>query len=91
MPASITGKTQNWFTPNEFLSESVTADTNIDVERITAVFFTDALGVAIDVNVKIGSSTVTFPLPAGRALGIDDETLIIQSDVDGYLHGMGGR
>jgi len=29
MPGSITGKTQPWFTINEFLSEDVTADANI--------------------------------------------------------------
>ena len=89
MPGSITGKTQPWFTVTEEKSGLVSADTDINVKHISAVMFTDAAGLAIDVNVKIGSLTTTIPIPAGTPLGIDDATSVIQSDVNAFMFAMG--
>lgn len=89
MSAGIGKETMNWFTPNEEICESVTANTNIDVTGISAVFFTDVNGDGIDVSVKIGSFATSFPLPSGVPLGIDDNTLVIQTDVDCVMFAMG--
>ena len=85
MPASITGRVQPWFTINEALSESVTASTDIDVSRISAVAF------SVDVEVTIGSLGTAFPLTAGTPMGIDSSTKTIQTDVDAFMFAMGGR
>jgi len=85
MPASITGKTQPWFTINEFLSASVTANTAIDVNKITAVAFD------IDVNLTVGSLGTAFALSAGTPMGIDSATETIKVDVNAFMFAMGGR
>jgi len=91
MPASIQGKIQPWFTPNENLSKSVTASTDIDVSAITAVFFTDASGTSVDVALTYGSFATPFPIDSGVALGIDSSTDTIQVDIDCVMHAMGGK
>jgi len=91
MPGSITGKTQPWFTPNQTLSTEVSLDTDINVENISAVFFTNTTGVAIDVELKIGGLATPFPLSAGVPIGIDDATKVIQVNADAFMFAMGGR
>ena len=85
MPASITGKTQPWFTINEFLSKSVIASTSIDVANIAAVAFN------ADVNITIGSLSSTFYLAEGTPLGIDSSTSTISVDTDAFMFAMGGK
>ncbi len=85
MPGSIEGSTQPWFTINEFISEDVTASTDIDVNKITAVAF-DA-----DVGITIGGLTTVFALAAGMPIGIDATTSTIQVDTNCFMYAMGGR
>jgi hypothetical protein len=85
MPAAIQGQTQGWFTINEFLSKDVSANTDIDVDRITAVSFSE------DVNIKIGSLATLFSLPAGVSMGIDSSTSVIQVDAAAFMFAMGGK
>lgn len=85
MPGSIQGKTQPWFTINEYLSTSVSAGANINVEKITAVAF-DA-----DVNITIGGLETAFALTSGTPLGIDSSTSFIQVDANAFMFAMGGR
>ena len=85
MPGAITGQTQPWFTINEHLSKDVTASTDIDVEKITAVAFD------VNVRITIGALTTAFPLGAGMPLGIDTSTSVISVDVDAFMFAMGGK
>ena len=85
MPGSIQGKTQPWFTINELLSKPVTASTNIDVDKITAVAFD------VDVNITIGVLGTAFPLAAGVPMGMDSSTSIIQVSADAFMFAMGGK
>lgn len=85
MPADLSGKVQPWFTINESLSTVVTASTNENVEKITAVAFDK------DVDIIIGGLTTAFTLAKGVPMGIDSSTSTIQIDVDAFMFAMGGK
>ena len=85
MPASITGKTQPWFTINSLLSDTVTTATPIDVTKITAVAFD------VDVNITIDALATPFALSAGTPMGIDSNTETVTVDVDAFMFAMGGK
>jgi len=91
MPASITGKTQNWFTPNPLMSKTITAGESIKVSKISAIFCTDASGTGIDVKVTLQGFGTPFPIPAGTSLGIDSAVDEISIDTACTLFAMGGK
>jgi len=82
MAASITGKTQPWFTICESLSTGMTAGQDLDARNIRAVAF------KVDVNLTIGTLSESFALPANQPMGLDDETTSIQVDVDAFMFAM---
>ena len=89
MGGNIGGATMNWFTPNEDKSQVITANTDVSMSEISAVFFTDSNGDAVDVAITIGGFATPFPLPAGTALGIDETTEVIQTDINCVMFAMG--
>ena len=85
MPGAIQGKSQPWFTINEYLSKDVSANVAVNVERITAVAF-DA-----DANITIGGLTKAFSLPKGVPMGMDSGTMTFKIDTAAFMFAMGGR
>lgn len=83
MATSILGKTQGWFSIDEDLSQSITANTLSPCNDKIAVAFDK------DVTLTLGTMSFGFELAAYTPLALDDKTVTLSINVDANMFAMG--
>ena len=88
MPGSLTGQTQPWFTVNPSATVTMVADTYIEIGKLKAVSFDDAVTLTFKDGLDNEDSVSIDAFPV--SIGIDSSITHIKTDIDTTLHGMFG-